>query len=66
MKLKIADKLSKTSVCSSTLVIRESNVAKTKKKLDSVEKAIANYKSFSFSSELAWSGKGGQAEQSER
>ncbi|MDG0053090.1 copper amine oxidase N-terminal domain-containing protein [Paenibacillus sp. P2(2022)] len=43
-ELEIADKLSKTSVSSSTLAIRESNVAKTKKELDSTESAIAKYK----------------------
>ncbi|MMZ48459.1 hypothetical protein D1872_101300 [compost metagenome] len=43
-ELEIADKLSKTSVSSSTLAIRESNVAKTKKELDSIESAIAKYK----------------------
>ncbi|MEC0233742.1 2,' 3'-cyclic nucleotide 2'-phosphodiesterase [Paenibacillus kribbensis] len=42
-ELEIADKLSKTSASSSTLAIRESNVAKTKKELDSVESAIAKY-----------------------
>ncbi|MCC3380682.1 copper amine oxidase N-terminal domain-containing protein [Paenibacillus farraposensis] len=43
-ELEIADKLSKTSVSSSTLAIRESNVDKTKKELDSIESAIAKYK----------------------
>ncbi|MGR6763214.1 2,' 3'-cyclic nucleotide 2'-phosphodiesterase [Paenibacillus sp. T2-29] len=43
-ELEIADKLSKTSVSSSTLAIRESNLAKTKKELDSIESAIAKYK----------------------
>lgn len=43
-ELEIADKLSKTSVSSSTLAIRESNVAKTKKELDSIESAISKYK----------------------